>query len=498
MKRRGSKCQPAARRCDSEAVGSDTGSRCEDDQDPPPKPTNSRSPARSAPWVIEQDGCSLPSTSSDVSVPSAKSNAKTAFLDVRTAAWSRILKHQSLDGEALLPLKNHENPQIASSLPITTIVKEVASKTMPKFEGPASIGPWESASQLVQGTLPRQEQTVYSRFFALPHSDEPGFSLSKFQLADQSLDQVARVHSVCSDHSADAIIDEPVVHGGANINDCGGDPLPRTATISTPAHTPSVRETVFFPEDGVSVLQTSSLDSIERALLGVPEVTYNHSQIRTRSRQRRTFDPTTENMRFDQYGLDRIDNHLEISRSLFRDDGDEPGDASPPLEGFATPSIRRYSTLSLRGEDDMEMLEGNIEDMAGCHEYPPGIIPPLPEFANDMAYTEPNTSDEWQNEAPFVTNKDIGYETIIGTKTRGCRDDFDSISIASADRSASLAEDDVNRTTKIHLWDDEAWPREEAVGRSVSQGEVSHLTAVQKVEQDVAKKLKGHWFPHKF
>jgi hypothetical protein len=438
----------------------------------------------------------LPSTSSDVTVPSAKSKAKTAFLDVRTAAWSRILKDHSLNGEASLPPKNHENPQTASSLPITTIAKEVASKTLPEIEGPASIGPWESASQLAQGTLPvlPQEQTVYySRFFALPHSDEAGFALSAFPLADQSLDQAARVDSVCSDHSADAIIDEPLVHGGANINDCGGDPLPRTATGCTPAHTPSAKETVFFPDDGVSLLQTSSIDSIERALLGVPEVTYNHSQIR--SRQRGTFSLATENMRFDQYGLDRIDNHLEISRPLFRDDGDEPGDASPALDDFATHSIRQYGTLSLRGEDGMERLESDIEDMAGCHGYPLGIIPLLPEFANDMAYTEPSTSDEWQNEALAVTNEDIGYETIIGTKTRGCCDEFDSISIVSADRSTL---DDVNRTTKIHLWDDEAWPREEAVGRSVSQGEASHLTAVQKVEQDVAKKLKGHWFPHKF
>jgi hypothetical protein len=116
--------------------------------------------------------------------------------------------------------------------------------------------------------------------------------------------------------------------------------------------------------------------------------------------------------------------------------------------------------------------------------------------ASDMVYTQPNASDEWQNEALFFTSEEgIGYDEMsVGTKE--CCDDLDSASMAPVDSSA-LPEGDVGRVTNIRLWDDEAWPREEAVGSSMAH-EVSHLTAVQKVERDVARKLKGHWFPHKF
>ncbi|KAI0254264.1 hypothetical protein BJV78DRAFT_1186629 [Lactifluus subvellereus] len=492
--------QSATPRCDSEEeTGSDTESRHEAKWTPPPEPTQSRSPAQSACWVIEQDGCSLPSTSSDVSVPSAKSKAETAFLDVRTAAWNRILKNPSLGGGVLFPPEYHETPQAISSLPIPTIVKEVTSKAPPGFEEPASIDPWESASQVARGTLPQQEQkSVYSRFFALPHSDEPGFAQPTTQLAGQSLDRLAGVDSTRSDHSANATIDEPLVYEGASMDNRGEDPLPRTSIISAPEHTLTARETVTPPNDSVSVPQTPSLDSIERALLDVPEVTCHPSQIRRRSVQRRNFSFTSQNMIFYQYGLDPIDNHCGAPRHILRDDGySEPGDASPLLGNSADVGSTQYCALSLRGEDDTEGAEGNIEDVAGCHEYHAGVISDSHEFANDMVYTQPNASDEWQNEALFFTSEeDIGYgETIVGTKE--CCDGLDSASMASADRSA-LPEGDVDRMTNIHLWDDEAWPREEAVGRSVVHGEVSHLTAVQKVEQDVARKLKGHWFPHKF
>jgi hypothetical protein len=504
IKIRGTKgrSQSAIARCDSEAVGSDSDSRSEANRTPAPDSAQLRSPAQSASWVIEQDGCSLPSTSSDVSILSTKSKARSAFLDVRTTTWGRILKNHSLDEEALFPPGHHEDPQAASSLPITTIVKEFTSKGRSEFEEPTSIGPWESASQVARGTLLSQEQkSVYSRFFALPHSEEPDFVPPPIQLADQSLDQAAGVNSVCSVHSADATIDEPFVHGVASIENPGAGSLPKITAISASANTPPARGTVASPNDSVSVHQTSSLDSIEHALLEVPKVVYRHSQIHTRSIQRRMFSPTAEKMIFYQYGLDPIDSRFEVPRPLLLDDGNcEPGDTSPLLGNCVAPSVMQYSDLSLRGEDGIEELVGDIEDIASCHEYAPEINTASPKFANDMRYTQPNAPDEWQNEALFFTCEEemVDDEMVIETKTKTeeCYDGFDSISIGSADRSAP-PERDANRTTNIHLWGDEAWPREEAVGQSVLQ-EVSHLTAVQKAEQDVARKLKDHWFPHKF
>lgn len=491
--------QPATPRCASEETGSDTDSGHETKLTPPPEPTQSRSPPQSACWVIEQDGCSLPSTSSDVSVPSAKSKAKTAFLDVRTAAWSRILKNPSLGGGAPFPPEYHETAQAVSSLHIPAIVKEVATKALPELEEPASIGPWESASQVVRGTLPPQEQkSMYSRFFTLPHSDEPGFAQSTTQPADQFLGRLAGVaDNASSDHSANATIDEPLVYGGASMDNRGEDLLPRATIISPPEHTPTARETVNLPDNSVSVLRTPSLDSIERALLDVPEVTYHPSQIRRRSVQRRNFSPTSQSMIFDQYGLGPIDNRCKVPRLILRDDGySEPGYASPLLGNSVDVGIMQYCAPSLRGGDGIEEPEGYIEDTAGCHKYHTGVMSDPHDSASDMVYTQPNASDEWQNEALFFTSEEgIGYDEMsVGTKE--CCDDLDSASMAPVDSSA-LPEGDVGRVTNIRLWDDEAWPREEAVGSSMAH-EVSHLTAVQKVERDVARKLKGHWFPHKF
>jgi len=57
------------------------------------EPMQSRSPARSMSWVIEQDGLSLPSTTSDIAIASVRSKPETALLDVRAAqSPKRILR----------------------------------------------------------------------------------------------------------------------------------------------------------------------------------------------------------------------------------------------------------------------------------------------------------------------------------------------------------------------------------------------------------------------
>jgi hypothetical protein len=98
----------------------------------------------------------LPSTTSDVAIASVKSKPGTALLDVRAAAWNRILKNDLLDENAPGLPEQHKNPQIISTLAVTAIDQGVTSGAHAKLEKPATIGPWESASQVALGTyIPR-------------------------------------------------------------------------------------------------------------------------------------------------------------------------------------------------------------------------------------------------------------------------------------------------------------------------------------------------------
>ena len=117
------------------------------------EPMRSRSPVRSISWVIEQDGLSLPSTTSDIAIASVKSKPETALLDVRATAWSKILKNDLPGEKAVLASKPRENPQATSIFPAMTVLQGVTSNANLEPEELATIGPWESASQVARTTL---------------------------------------------------------------------------------------------------------------------------------------------------------------------------------------------------------------------------------------------------------------------------------------------------------------------------------------------------------
>jgi hypothetical protein len=202
-------------------------------------------------------------------------------------------------------------------------------------------------------------------------------------------------------------------------------------------------------------------------------------------------------MLFHQYGLDPTDNEREVSGSSLHDyDDNEPGDVHYPRgDPTALGTMQDGSVLDFCGIYDAEDLDRNGEDGAGCSEYDSAVNSDPAEFANVVTYIPPNASLDCPNGAQFVIDEDTGYGSAI-TREEGYTG-IDLSSIPSADWS-DFMEGDADRATKIHLWNDEAWPRGEAVGGNTTQEGCSRLTTVQKVEQDVAKKLKGHWFPHKF
>ncbi|KAI0002963.1 hypothetical protein BJV74DRAFT_563075 [Russula compacta] len=482
----------ASTQCDSEVANTDT-SRAASGQRTKPtnqaEPMNSKSRARSEAWVIEQDGFSLPSTISEVSIASVKSKPETALLDVRATAWSRFLKNDLLDEKVQLPQEHHKNPQAISTLPDTTVVREAGSNAHLGLEEQATLGPWESASQVARSTLhPQEQRSANSRYFVLPHGGESRITQPIIHLAKKSSGRPVGTNDACSNNVGDTTIDEPLVYGETSVDHQGGDLLP----VSVLANASPATTGFAFPEEGVSVLQPSSLDSVDRALLlEIPGITHR-SRVRRRSMQWREFIP--ENMLYHQYGLDPTDSQCEDWGPFIHDHGhshSKPADASNFLGDSTAPGNMHDDTLSFRGEDYTEGLEGGSEDQAGRNEYFPVTNSDLPEFASDVAHIPLNY--DCRDGVPFFVGKeDTDYERVIENE-EDCTG-IDSVSIPSADWSA-LPEGDADN---IHLWGDEAWPRGEAVGGNTLQEGCSQLTTVQKVEQDVARKLKGHWFPLKF
>ncbi len=453
-----------------------------------------RSPARSTSWVIEHDNISLPSTTSDVALASVKSKPKTALLDIRAAAWSRILKSNLHDEKAPSPPEHEKHRAISTMAAIT--VPGVASNAHHELEELATIGPWESVSQVARSTLHTLEaRPVHSRYFALPDSDKSGFTQPVPRLANNAHGQPPSAGSAHSNRGGDTTIDEPFVYGEAGVDHQDGDLLPVTA----PANASPAEKTFAFPEEVISVLLTSSLDSVDRVLLpDFPGVARGRLGSRRRSMQWRKFKSTPENMLLHQYGLDPIDRHDEVLRPLLHGHDDrEPADACNPLgDPAALYTMQDDSAPSYGRKFYAEGLEGNSENQAGCSEYYPSVISDSPEFANQVTYIPTNASHDCQDGAQLFIDEDTEYERVTEIE-EGCTG-HDLSSMPSADWDA-LLEGDADRATNIHLWSDEAWPRGEAIGGNTLQEEgCSHLTTVQKVEQDVAKKLKGHWFPHKF
>ena len=451
--------------------------------------TKSRSPARSASWAIEHDEVSLPSTTS------RKSKPETALLDVRAAAWSRILKSDLHDEKAQFPPEHHGNPRAASTLPATTIVPGVDSNAYHELEELATIGPWESASQVARCTLhPPESGPVHSRYFVLSHTGKDASTRPAIHPATNSPGQLAGIDCAISDDGRDTTIDAHLGYGGADVGHQVGDLL----LVSAPENGSPAKRSFTFPEEHISMLQTSSLDSVDRALLpSLPGVARPRSGIRRRSRQWCEFQSTPGNMLFHQYGLDPTENNCEVSRPFLHDyDDNEPVDARYPLEDpTALGTTQDSSVLNFCGKYYSEGLDRNDEERTGCSDYGPAVISDPPEFADAVTYIPPNASLDCPNGAQLLIDEDTGYGSTIGREE--CYTGVDLSSIPSADWSAFL-EGDADRATSIHLWNDEAWPRGEAVGGNTLQEGCSRLTTVQKVEQDVAKKLKDHWFPHKF
>ncbi|KAI9510469.1 hypothetical protein F5148DRAFT_1179618 [Russula earlei] len=289
------------------------------------KPKKSRSPARSASWVIEQDGCSLPSTTTDIAIACVKSKPGTALLDVRTAAWSRGLNEDLCNEKNPSLLKRHESPQAISTLQATAIVQGDASATHIEVDERGTIGPWESASQIAQSTLhPQEQRSAHSRYFALPYSGELKFIEPTIHLANNSFGQPADLDRGCSNKGEDMIIDRDLAGAGHHRGDL--------LTISSPANISPARKPSTLPEERISVLQTSSLDSVDRALLDIPVVNRSRSRIRRGLTKWHEFNATSE-LLFRHYGLDPMDSPSEVLRPSLDDHGDcEPANAGDSLE----------------------------------------------------------------------------------------------------------------------------------------------------------------------
>jgi hypothetical protein len=197
-------------------------------------------------------------------------------------------------------------------------------------------------------------------------------------------------------------------------------------------------------------------------------------------------------MLFQQYGLDPTDAHREVSGPFLHDqdqDDSKAADASSSLGDPIALGNMQDSALSFRGENNTEGLEGNSEDEPWHNERYPAIV----SDSQDVVFAPPNASYDCQGGPPFL--QDTGYEGVNEIE-EDCIG-FASVSISSTDGSIFL-EDDACETANNHLWSDEVWARGDAAGGNTSQEGCSYLTSVQKVEQDVAKKLKDHWFPQKF
>ena len=448
--------------------------------------------ARSASWVIEQENVSLPSTTSDVAVASVKSKPETALLDIRAAAWSRILESDLHGEKAPFPplAERHENPKAIFTLPPTITTPGIASNA---HEELATIGPWESASQVVRSTIcPPEQRSAQSRYFALPHSRESGFTQPETHLADNSLGKLRGIRGArpSSDGDRNTKIDEHLARRKASVDH--QDDLLRTVS---PADTSSAEKALASPEERVSVLRASSLDSVDRALLlDVPRVTYRRSGIHRRSMWWRGFKSTPENILFHQYGLDPTDDNCGDLRPFLNGyDDSGPVDAcTPPGDPIALGTMQDNDVRSFGGEYYAEELEGNKEEQGERSECYPAIFSESPVFSSDDM--SPNASHDCQNEGQVFIDEDTDYERAI--EREGDYTCLDLSSVLSADCSAFL-EDEADRATNIHLWNEEAWAREAAGKTTLEEGSF-HLTTVQKVEQDVARKLKGHWFPHKF
>ena len=454
------------------------------------EPMPLRSPARSMSWVIEQDGLSLPSTTSDIAVASARSKPETALLDVRAAAWSKILKNDLPGEKAVLSSTPPKNPQATSVFPATTALQGVTSNANLEPEELATIGPWESASQVARTTLcPQEPRSAFSRYFSLPQSGEPGVIQPMIHLADDPLRQPAGIDGAYSSNAGDSAMnsDGPQIHEETGADHQDGDVFP-----SAPANTLPGNKSFAFSEERISASQAPSLNSVDRALIpDVPRVACRRSRIRRRPVPWHNFNSTAENMLFQHYGLDPTDTHREDSRHILHDQDDSKAmGASNSLGDPIIPGNMQDSALSFRGEYDTGGLEGNSEDQPWQNEWYPVTV----SDSQDVVFTPPNVSYDCQGGTPFL--QDMGYEEV--NEIEEGRIDFASVSISSTDGSIFL-EDDAGETANTdHLWSDESWAQRDAIGGNALQGECSYLTSVQKVEQDVAKKLKDHWFPQKF
>ena len=484
MKRTIHRQQPSIlTQCDEE-MGRSTRSKTGTKFTPLAKRGKSRSSVQSASWAIEKDDCSLPSTSSEIAIVSAKSKTETAFLDVRTTAWGKVLKDNLPNTKRLSPPKSSKGPLTASILPTVAMIREITSKVSPEIDEPATIGPWESASQVVRSVLPSQDpRSTHSKFFPRPHADKSSFAEHTSHPAPPEMSKdVSNAHS---DLDVNHIIDEPIVRRSASPDWRGDGMLPRTTILSALANA-SANDAPSSPAERTSVLQTSSLDSVDRALeiLNVPEVTghpFRPSRIRRRSiPQQQEFNPTPEDMALYQYGLEHMDRNCEVPLALLHHGGNEviEGTSSPPRNSDTLGTIRntQHRTLDFQELEDYQLGEFETygEDAPQCYEDYPNTVFDSPVFANDMVYTVPSSPYERQNEVVFFTDEgDANYETAM-----------ESMSGLSADFSVQ-PENDEDTRTNIRLWDDAVRPRGE-------------LTNVQRVEQDVAKSLKGHWFPYKF
>lgn len=181
-------------------------------------------------------------------------------------------------------------------------------------------------------------------------------------------------------------LDKLLVHRSASL-DCRGEGQSPTSSLSAAmlsalAQISSANVTPALPVEQAFILQNSSPDSADRAvlILDAPEAAnfrYQSSRIRRRSVSQREFHPTPEDMELDQYDLNLTDDNCESPLPLIHLGGSEKN----PGHNWASKNTPKYATQTLR------LPWRSAEDAVRCYEDYASAVSNSPDLGNDMVYT---------------------------------------------------------------------------------------------------------------
>ncbi|KAI0269277.1 hypothetical protein BC834DRAFT_865652 [Gloeopeniophorella convolvens] len=456
--------------------------------------------ARSASWDIEREDGSLPSTSPDVVAPST-SKAMTALLDVRATAWGKVLEREQ--NRALSPRQDCVTQATApiSFMPPTEKPRSPVLKPLPELtKVVSSIGPWESASQVVQNSLlPQDLRVTRSKFFSGAHKDDPVDLTSIPSQRIPPLGGPEHQSHACHGTNASMTLDQPLANEtGIDedfnvVADAAGGSMLEDLSI--------VPDVLAVQDEHFSAIQTSSLDSFERAIrsLDVPAITYI-PQTRRKSTQQRHSNHTLEENSKDDLGIPN--DFLEPAFPTPAETGIE--DQLGPMDTAAdygvnaliydNSSANCYLHLGSLSFDDVGW--DGVPDLR--HDHPAAHMDDQPGVPRDSAAHVDRTLDDLssvQHDYPDEVLSEFSSREVRPLTSWDC-----AASLASANWAGSegLGEE----PARDRLWESGTWLAEDGASspsESDDAGEdYAHLTAVERVEFDVARRLRGHWHPQRF